>query len=261
MKTIAFLSLVACGSMLAADPAARVVHYGERDIVTVNAKIRYTTLLVLPKHEQILDFTCGDKEFWIVDGSQNFAYVKPAKAGSHTNLNLVTAAGNVYSFALAEISDKPDMEPDLKLFVEPRDESVAGSFASNPRFVPIQQVEDFRQQVEIAKAETRQVKEAAQTALDRGISEFRAELPGKLKFPYRFQTAKKPFDVRAIFHDGTFTYIQANPQETPALYEMKDGKPNLVQFEYRDGSYVVAKVLDSGYLAIGKQKLTFLRME
>ncbi len=261
MKTIALLSLFACGPLFADDAAARVVHYGERDIIQINAKVRYTTLLVLPKHEQILDFTCGDKEFWIVDGSQNFAYVKPAKAGSRTNLNLVTAAGNIYSFALSEISDKPDMEPDLKLFVEPRDATVGASFDASPRFVPAQQVEDFRQQVEIAKAETRQVRDAAQTALNRGINEFRAELPGKLKFPYRFQAGKKPFDVRAIFHDGTFTYIQANPQETPALYETKDGKPNLVQFEYRDGSYVVAKVLDSGYLAIGKQKLTFLRME
>ena len=105
MKPIIFLCLTLCGPLLAGD--ARVVPYGERDIVEVNAKVRYTTLLVLPKHEQILDFTCGDKEFWIVDGNQNFAYVKPAKEGSETNLNLITASGNVYSFALAEISGSP----------------------------------------------------------------------------------------------------------------------------------------------------------
>jgi hypothetical protein len=40
---------------------------------------------------------------------------------------------------------------------------------------------------------------------------------------------------------------------------LKDGKPNLVQFEFRDGTYIAAKVLDSGYLAIGKQKLAFVR--
>ena len=33
--------------------------YGERDVLRVNAKLRYTTLIVLPKNEQILDFT-GD---------------------------------------------------------------------------------------------------------------------------------------------------------------------------------------------------------
>src|SRR5438105_2348753 len=78
------------------EPVARTVQYGERDIVRVKAKLRHTTMIVLPKNEQILDFACGDKEFWIVNGNHNFAYVKPAKTGSQTNLNLVTASGNVY---------------------------------------------------------------------------------------------------------------------------------------------------------------------
>jgi type IV secretion system protein VirB9 len=63
-----------------------------------------------------------------------------------------------------------------------------------------------------------------------------------------------------MYHDGKFTYIQAHPQEPPALYEVKDGKPNLVQFEFRNGTYVVSKVLDDGYLAVGKQKLPFTRV-
>ena len=39
--------------------------------------------------------------------------------------------------------------------------------------------------------------------------------------------------MTAIFHDDRFTYIQANPEETPALYEMKDGKPNLINFQFK----------------------------
>ena len=53
----------------------------------------------------------------------------------------------------------------------------------------------------------------------------------------------------------------ARPEETPALYELKDRTPNLVNFDYRDGVYVVDKVLDSGYLAIGKRLLRFTREE
>ncbi|MCC6589064.1 MAG: TrbG/VirB9 family P-type conjugative transfer protein [Bryobacterales bacterium] len=257
-----FLCLTFCTLLPAADPpAAKVVQYGERDIVPVNAKIRYTTLLVLPKQEQILDFTCGDKEFWIVNGSQNFAYLKPAKPGSRTNLNLITASGNIYSFVVTEVSDTAGTEPDLKVFVEPKEPSMIGALQANPRFVPAEQLEDFRQQVEIAKAETRQAKEAAQAAIEAEANEFRSGYPGALKFPYRFEAGKPPFDVKAIFHDGKFTYIQAQPQETPALYELKDGKPNLIQFQFKNGSYVVAKVLASGYLTIGKQKLSFLRVD
>src|SRR5713226_496045 len=242
-----------------APPAlsATVVEYGERDVLRLKAKLRYTTLIVLPKNEQILDFTCGDKEYWIVNGSQNFAYIKPAKAGSQTNLNLVTASGNIYSFVLAEVSESPGTAPDLKVFVEPKEESMGSAASARPKFVSAQVVDDYRQQVELAKEETRQSKQACQAAVDSGISKFVANV----RFPYRYEAGKKPFFVRAMYHDDKFTYIQARPEETPTLYELADGKPNLVNFEYKNGVYVVEKILDRGYLVIGKQKLGFTRAE
>ncbi len=82
-----------------------------------------------------------------------------------------------------------------------------------------------------------------------------------MRFPYRFEAGKKPFNVRAMYNDDKFTYIQARPEETPALYEVKDGKPNLVDFDYKNGVYVVTKILDEGYLTIGKQKLAFKRQD
>src|SRR3954467_52655 len=86
----------------ASAQSTRNVTYSERSVVRVNAKLRFTTMIILPESEEILDFVCGDKDFWIVSGAQNLAYVKPAKAGSSTNLNLVAASGNVYSFLLSE---------------------------------------------------------------------------------------------------------------------------------------------------------------
>src|SRR5260370_17079996 len=72
-------------------PAARVVQYNDRDVIAVNAKLHYTTLIILPKNEQILDFTSGDKEFWIITGNQTFAYLKPPKPGPRTTLNPLPA--------------------------------------------------------------------------------------------------------------------------------------------------------------------------
>lgn len=60
---------------------AHQIQYEEHDIISLAAKLRFTTLIRLPKGEQILDFLCGDKEFWQVTGVQNFAFVKPSKAG------------------------------------------------------------------------------------------------------------------------------------------------------------------------------------
>src|SRR4051812_7367437 len=101
-------AMVLAGTLLAAHPAraagpngvggTRTVQYSERDVVRVQARLRFTTLIILPKSEQILDVVCGDKEFWPVSGNLNVAYVKPAKAHASTDLHLITAAGNIYSF-------------------------------------------------------------------------------------------------------------------------------------------------------------------
>ena len=78
-----------------------------------NTKVRFTTMIVLPENEKILDFVYGDRDMWIVNGNQNIGYVKPAKEGSMTNLNLITASGNIYTFVLVEVSNPPNTEPDL----------------------------------------------------------------------------------------------------------------------------------------------------
>jgi len=238
-----------------AEPRARIVQYGDNDVVKVKARIRYTTLIVLPKEERILDFTCGDKEFWVVNGTQNLAYIKPAKAGSQTNLNLITASGNIYSFLLAEVSESPMDLPDLKVFVQLRDESILSAASGAPGFVSSETLADCRRQIDLAKDETRRVKESAQNTIDQGIRQF----VSNVRFPYRFEAGKKPFGVRAMYTTDKATYIQARPEETPTLYEIKDGKPDLINFEYKDGVYMVGKILDEGYLAIGKKKLIFKR--
>jgi len=235
--------------------------YGERDVLRLNTKLRYTTLIVLPKNEQILDFTCGDKEFWIVNGTQNFAYVKPARPKAQTNLNLITASGNIYSFILTEISGTSGVEPDLKVFVALKEDAMTSAMNGSPRFVSANEIEDYRRQVELAKEESREGRRAAEQTIAREVDRYRSEYPVALRFTYQFERDKKPFSVSAIYHDDKFTYIHANAVEAPALYELKDGKANLINFELRHGTYVVPKILDSGYLAIGKARMSFTRQE
>src|ERR1700736_1652468 len=118
--SVCFLTGVSPTLAASAD-GARTVKYSREEIVRVRAKLRFSTLIVLPDNEEILDFTTGDKEFWIINGVHNLCYVHPAQAGIRSNLNLITSSGNVYSFVLTEISSDPNAEPDLKLFVEPKD--------------------------------------------------------------------------------------------------------------------------------------------
>lgn len=248
-RSIAIITIITLFAALGLAQArgARTVKYAAQDIVPIRAKIRFTSLIVLPANEKILDFVVGDKDFWVVEGVQNFCYVKPAKQGTSTNLTLITAAGNVYSLLLTEIGDAAD--PDLKVFIEPTDNSMLQAIKGPPKFVPASEVEALRA---VSQQHTSKTKEAEDT--------FRSEYPVKgLQFDYKFKQGEKPFYVTAIYHDDKFTYIRSSAQEKPTLYEVKDGAPNLINFELQDGVYIVPKILDRGYLVIGKHRLDFER--
>ena len=80
-------------------------------MIPLQTRLRYTTMIVLPDGEEILDVICGDRDFWVISAVQNVAHVKPAKAGAETNLNLVTARGTIYSFLLSEKSGTTPARP------------------------------------------------------------------------------------------------------------------------------------------------------
>jgi len=265
-----FIALITlCAAIFPASPAraatesARVVKYAKEDIVPVRAKLRFSTLIVLPDDEEILDFTTGDKEFWIINGSHNLCYVHPAQAGIRSNLNLITAAGHVYSFVLTEISNDPNAEPDLKIFVEPKEVSGVTAKSGLRGYVSAAEVEAYKKELETLRAQTADQLRAAQAQSSEQVNHFRSSYATKLQFDFLLdaKAAREPFLVSAVYHDDTFTYIKCAAREKPALYEMKDGKPNLINFQLENGVYIVPKILDSGYLAIGKKKLSFTRQE
>ncbi len=104
-----------------------------------------------------------------------------------------------------------------------------------------------------------QVRTAQAQATDE-ISRFRATYATKVQFDYSLdpKAAREPFLVSAVYHDESFTYIRCAAREKPALYEVKDGKPNLITFQVENGVYIAPKVIDSGYLVVGKKKLEFV---
>ncbi|MEW5980406.1 MAG: TrbG/VirB9 family P-type conjugative transfer protein [Acidobacteriota bacterium] len=253
------LFLSACDSLPAADRQARVIRYSDQDIIELRCQMRVSTAIVLPAGEQILDFTTGDKEHWIVNGAQNFCYVHPAKPGSTSNLNLICASGNIYSFLLNDVGEDASGEVDYKVFVEPRETSrISLSGSPNPRFVPAEELAASRAQVTALQEQMSKTQQEAQKASEDQIHQYRSRYPASLKFPYRYRN-QSPFQVTAIFHDEAFTYIYSSAREKPAIYEVKDNQPNLIPFQLENGCYIIPKVLDHGYLQIGKKKMAFRR--
>ncbi|MGH9762724.1 MAG: TrbG/VirB9 family P-type conjugative transfer protein [Blastocatellia bacterium] len=260
--------VLACGALFAwtppiqADSGARTVKYAETDIIPIRAKIRFSTLIVLPTNEEILDATTGDKEFWIINGAHNLCYLHPAQQGIRSNLNLITSAGHVYSFLLTEISNEPNVEPDLKVFVERKDESTINRAFGAPPLARASEVQAYKSAVDAARAESAQAVQAAVEQAQKEMSQYREEYAGKLQFDYAYnaKAARPPFSIAAIYHDDKFTYIKCNAQEKPTIYEVKDGKPNLIDFDLANGVYVIPKIVDQGYLALGKKRLSFARV-
>ncbi len=245
----------------ATEAAARVVKYSKEDVVPVHAKLRFSTLIVLPGDEEILDFTTGDKEFWVINGAHNLCYVHPAQAGIRSNLNLITASGHVYSFLLTEISNQPNAEPDLKLFVEPKEDSGVAANSGLRGYVSAGEAQAYKRELETLRSQTAEQIRTAQAQSAEQINHFRSSYATKLQFDYPLdpKAGSEPFLISAIYHDDSFTYIKCGAREKPALYEVKDGKPNLISFQIENGVYIATKIIDSGYLAVGKEKLPFAR--
>lgn len=242
-----FLLSLPPAQALGQDLTARTVQYHSADIVPIHAKLKYTTLIELPATEKIMEAATGDKEFWVVDVVGNFCFVHPAKAAISSNLNLITDKGNIYSFTLQDVSASNDA-PDLKVIIQPADQSSLSASSGPPRFVPATQLEQSQQALAAVEAHATQA-----------VDEFKNAYPLSLKFDYSFHANEAPFDIQSIYHDDRFTYIKTNSQEKFSVYEMKDGKPNLVNYDLRDGTYIIPKVMDSGYVELGKKKMEFTR--
>jgi type IV secretory pathway VirB9-like protein len=239
--------VVTAPAAIAQAPAARTVQVHSQDIVPIHAKLKYTTLIEVPASEKIMEAATGDKEFWVVDVAGNFCFVHPAKAGIASNLNLITDKGNIYSFTLQDISDS-SVAPDLKVLVAPADGSSLVASSGPAQFVPAAELQQSREQLA-----------AIQAHVSQAVDEYKSAYPLALKFDYSFHLNDAPFDVQSIFHDDRFTYIKTTAPEKFSVYDMKDGKPNLINYELRDGTYVIPKIMDSGYLQLGNKRMEFTR--
>ena len=240
------VALTAC-SAIAQDASARTVEYHSQDIVPIHAKLKYTTLIELPPTEKIMEAATGDKDFWIVDVVGNFCFVHPAKAGISSNLNLITDKGNIYSFTLQDVS-RTDELPDLKVIVVPADRSSIVASSGPAKYVPAAQLAQSREQLA-----------ALQSHVEQTVDAYKSAYPLQLKFDYKFKANEAPFDIQSIYHDEKFTYIKTNAPEKFSVYDMKDGRPNLINYDLRDGTYIIPMVMDSGYVELGKKRMEFSR--
>lgn len=277
MKTPLLFSLVAglalmTGRSFAATspnptPASNLQPSAPRTIIVldsaappvVRAGLLQSTLIMLPVEEKVATVFGGDTVDWVFDGghvASRFISVKPKLAGSTTDVHIVSDHGNEYTLQLREVSGDGDPHFDSKVFVTPGDQGGKDKLAALPVFVPAAELDKAKQEVAAAKASEAAVKKADETKAE----QYRSQYPTSLHFDYAWNQKKGiPLGLQQIWRDDKFTYLRGQFQETPALYELKDGKPSLINFDFVNGLYTVPKMLIAGYLTIGKEKVEFHR--
>ena len=225
----------------------------------VRTGLLQSTLIVLPAEEKVANVFAGDTVDWVFDGghvASRFISVKPKLAGSSTDVHIVSDHGNEYTLQLHEVSTEEDTHFDSKVFLNAGDKAAQQRRTDLPVFVPAADLDKAKLEAETAKA----AQAAEQKAEETKAEQYRSQYPGSLRFDYSWDEKKgRELGLQQIWHDDKFTYLRGRFQETPALYEVKDKKPSLINFDFSDGLYTVPKQLESGYLTIGKQKVEFRR--
>jgi hypothetical protein len=242
----------------------RTITVNERSVAVVYVCQLQNTILVLPADELARNAFVADTANWNIQTTRSteatrFLSIKIDKPlTKETTVNLITNRNTSYTFRLVISAEHCDS----KVFIE-GDDSLKKQIADTRPWAPPEEVDRLKAEVAAAAKEV----STASANADKSVEAFRASYPGKLRFDYRFdQKIAEKMGIREIFQDGKFTYVSANPQETPALFELRDGKPSLIAFSFRDGLYSTNKVIDVGYLAVGgtgngkhQEKLTFKR--
>ena len=218
-----------------------------------------STLILLPDQEKVATVFGGDTVDWVFDAghvASRFISVKPKLANATTDIHIVSDHGNEYTLQLEEVSNDADSHFDSKVFLLPGDKAAKDRLTDMPVFVPAAELEKAKQEAAAARAaQTAEVK-----AEEVKAETYRSRYPGSLHFDYTWDTKKaRELGLQQIWRDDKFTYVRGQFQETPVLYELKDGKGSLINFDYNVGLYTVPKQLDNGYLSIGKKRVDFHR--
>ena len=254
--------------MLAAssEAAKRIYLEDLLEDIPIQARVRHTTVIVLPPSENILDYVAGDTTTWAVTGSANVAYLKPGEKAATTNIVLVCQSGNIYSF---KVSENEEAEPDLVVYIDYAaatiEEETPGSgkpVLHEPKYVSRMDVAVYQEAARRAEDNARAAWKQAEQRMQSAIDQFRSTYPTLIRFEYRLdkKAANPPFEIAGMWHDGRFTYVRSHASEAPALYEFRDGKPSLVNYDLQpDGLYIINRVVENGHFQIGKHRAKWWR--
>jgi type IV secretion system protein VirB9 len=232
----------------------------------VRVGLLQSTLFELPEGEKVVTVFGGDTNSWIFDAghaASRYVSIKPKIADETTDVHIVSDHGNEYTIELREISsDKDNPHFDSKVNISSSDAKAADNIAKPPMFVPEAEADAKEAQLRKEADDAKKAAEADHKTIATAAESFKANYPGTLRFDYTWDQKKgAALGIQQIWRDDKFTYLRGQFQETPALYELKDGKGSLINYDFANGLYTIPKTVVQGYLSIGKQRVEFKQIK
>ncbi len=218
--------------------------------ITVAARVRHVTAIVLPETAEIVEVVVGDAEQWDVSAAAHLAFVRPLAEGARSNAVLLTGAGRIVPLALVESAESA-----VDAVVR-----VGAAAAREEENAPVLAAAGA---VETAAARAAEAWEAAGAAEARAAGRIAAAAAreasaGGALFDYRWpaEAAGYPWMVEGTWHDGRRTYLRARAL-SPVLYERVDGalEPVAAVETVGDVLHVVPRVLGAGALEVDGRRL------
>ncbi len=256
---------VAFGCALAAAPAAaqepRTTAAPADAPLTVTARVRHVTTVVLPETAEIVDLAVGDAERWDISAAAHLAFVRPLAEGVRSNVVLLTAGGDIVPLLLVERDDAP-VDAVVRVGAGAADAGGAApvlAAAEAARTTAARAAEAWAA-VEAAEARAAARVEAARTAARDKLDAGREAYPRQARFDYRWpaEAAGYPWMVEGMWHDGRRTYLRTRAI-SPVLYERVDGELErvVVAATFDDMLHVAPRVLGAGVLEVGGERLAW----
>ena len=227
--------------------------------ITVAARVRHVTVIVLPETAEIVEVAVGDAEQWDVSASAHLAFVRPLAADARSNAVLLTAAGRIVPLALVE-SGETAVDTVVRIGA-----AAAGAGDGGPVLATAGAVEKAAAEAAgaweaavAAEARAAERIEAARNAARDKLDADREAYSRQARFDYRWpaEAAGHPWMVEAMWHDGRRTYLRTRALY-PSLYERIGGelRPVAVSETFDDVLHVVPRVLGAGALEVDGRRL------
>ncbi len=233
---------------VAQDASARTVAYHSQDIVPIHAKLKYTTLIQVPwygedhgsrdRRQGLLGRRCREQLLLrsSCEGRHQHQSEPHHRQGQHLQLY---AAGRIDDVSAARSQGADSARRSVL------DRRGSGTATVRTR--------------RSAGAVEAAARERCSRMLDKRWTSTRATTRPSSSSTTASRQNEAPFDIQSIYHDDKFTYIKTNAPEKFSVYEMKDGKPNLISYELRGWHLHHSEGDGHRVFELGKKRMDFSR--